>query len=352
MVADDAASALDRLPLSAPTPIWRLQAHYFAIYSVFGSVTPYMPIYLRETKGISPSEMGYIFAVGQASVLLMPVLITFLADRYRLVRPLLIGLFLLNLVAMTALIGATGFWLCLVWIALNRLALQPQMALGDGIYFTLQADPNQPRSSYSLIRVWGAVGFIIPSAVMFAAYHLGGGVTWLPAITGVFALLGIVNSFGLPMRSPVSESTAKAKVPTLEAAKVLARPPLALFCLGVGFVVFSNMAFYTFYPLYLTQQVGIAEKWVGPISSMGVGLEVLYILGLDRMKRRFGYGGIMALGSAASLFRLACLGFLPTPFFAVIFQLFHGMTVLGFMILPVMYLNSHAGEPLSLSSIR
>lgn len=329
--------------MTVPTPIWRLQAHYFAIYAVFGSVTPYLPIYLRDNKGISPADMGFIFAVGQGSVLLMPVLITFLADRYRLVRPLLIGLFLINIVAMTALTSAVGFWLCLTWIAINRLALQPQLALGDGLYFTLQADPTQPRSSYPMIRVWGAIGFIIPSVVMFAVYQAGGDVTWLPPITALFALAGIANSLGLPVRSPVPETTAKARVPTWEAAKVLARPPLALFCLGVGFVIFSNMAFYTFYPLYLTQQVGFAEKWVGPISSLGVGLEVLYILGLDRMKRRFGYEGIMALGSAASVFRLTCLGFLPTPFFAVFFQLFHGMTILGFMILPVMYLNSHAG---------
>ena len=35
---------------------------------------------------------------------------------------------------------------------------------------------------------------------------------------------------------------------------------------------------------------------------------------------------------------------MPTPFFAVCFQLFHGLTIIGFFIVPVMYLNAHAEE--------
>lgn len=330
--------------VSAPTSVRRLQAHYFAIYAVFGSVTPYITIYLRDLKQLSLTDIGTIFAVGQSAVLFMPVVMTYLADRYRLVRPLFVGLFALNVLAMSALMGAVGFWACLLWIAINRLATQPQVALGDGLYFTLQADPDQPRVAFSTVRVWGTIGFIVPSIVMFGAYYLGGGINWLPGVTALFAVLGILNAFGLPMRSRQRESSSAQGMPTLEAAKVLMRPHLMLFCIGAGTVVFTNMAFYGFYPLYLTHQVGIAEKWVGPISSLGVGIEILYILGLDRMKNRFGFGGIMALASAASLFRFVCLAFLPTPFFAVCFQVFHGMTILGFFIVPVMYLNAHAEE--------
>ena len=330
--------------MSAPTAIRRLQAHYFAIYAVFGAVTPYMPLYLRDIKGLSPSEMGTIFAAGQSAVLFMPVLMTYLADRYRLVRPLFIVLFTFNVIAMTSLVGAVGFWASLLWISLNRLATQPQVALGDGLYFTLQADPKQPRASFSMVRVWGTIGFIAPSVIFYVGYEVGGGITWIPWVTALAGCLGIANAFRLPMRSAALPTATRPKVPTLEAARVLARPPLALFCLGVGFVIFSNMAFYSFYPLYLTTEVGIAEKWVGPISSLGVGIEVFYILSLDRLKRRFGFEGIIAMGAFASLFRFACLAYLPTPFFAVFFQVFHGLTVLGFLIVPVMYLNAHAEE--------
>ena len=335
------------MTISAPTPIFRLQAHTFAIYAVFGSITPYIPIYLRDVKHLCASEIGLTFATGQAAVLFMPVLMTYLADRFQLVRPLIMGLFTINVVAMTALVGASGFWACLIWVALNRMATQPQVALGDGLYFTLQSDPTQPRATYSAVRVWGTVGFIIPSLVIYASYSLGtyckNGLEWVPWVTAIAALMGIVNALGLPMRfNRVTTDAKPTRMPTLDAARALLRPRLALFILGVGFVIASNMAFYGFYPLYLTAQVGIDERWVGLISSFGVTLEILYVLNLDRLRQRLGFGGLLILGGIASVFRLTCLAFLPTPFFAIVFQVVHGLTVVGFMIVPVMVLNAHA----------
>lgn len=271
----------------------------------------------------------------------MPVVMTYLADRFRLVRPLLLALFSCNVIAMTALIGAAGFWMSLACIALNRLSTQPQVALGDGLFFTHQSDPTQPRAAFSSVRVWGTIGFIAPSLVIYAGYHVGGGVQWMPHVTVAFAFLGIVNALGLPRKSNPSRDTT-ATLPTLAAARVLFRPALILFSAGVGFVIFSNMAFYGFYPLYLTNEVHIDESWVGLISSVGVGFEIFYVLGLNRLRQRFGFHGLMAIGGAASTFRLCCLAFLPTPFFSVFFQVFHGLTVIAFMILPVMYLNTFA----------
>ncbi|WP_221032352.1 MFS transporter [Actomonas aquatica] len=335
--------------IQAPTPISRVQAHYFAVYAVFGCITPYIPIYLRDVKQLCASEIGFTFATGQAAVLLMPVILTYLADRYRLVRPLLLTMFLVNIVAMTALIGAAGFWATLIWVSLNRMVTQPQVALADGIYFSLQSDPAQPRAPYANVRVWGTVGYIAPSLVIYGSYYLrdycAGGLVWMPYVAGGFAIFGVLNALRMPRRYHLP-ATVKAppKVPTLAAARVLLRPKLLVFLLGVGFVISSNMAFYGFYPLYLTTQIGIDERWVGLISSLGVAVEILYILNMERLRRRIGFGGLLLLGGIASLFRLACLAYLPTPFFSIVFQLVHGLTVIGYMIVPVMYLNAHAGE--------
>lgn len=326
-----------------------MQAHYFAVYAVLGCITPYIPIYLRDVKFLCASEIGLTFATGQAAVLLMPVMMTYLADRFRLARPLLIGLLSVSILAMTGLVGAVGFWSCLTWVAISRMVMQPQVALADGMYFTLQNDPAQPRATYASVRVWGTVGFIVPSLIIYASYYVGtssrGGLNWMPYVTAAFASYGIINALGLPQRFAARPASAgPQRMPTLAAIRVLMRPRLGLFILGVGCVIASNMAFYSFYPLYLTSEVGINQRWVGIISSFGVALEVVYILRLERMRQRFGFGGLLALGGLASVFRLACLGFLPTPFFSILFQVVHGMTVVGFMIVPVMYLNAHAEE--------
>ncbi len=336
-------------PIVPPTPVSRLQAHYFAVYAVFGCVTPYIPIYLRDVKSLCASEIGLTFATGQAAVLLVPVLLTYLADRFRLVRPLLFAMFTINIIAMTALVGAAGFWSCLCWVAVNRMVSQPQVTLADGIYFSLQSDPTQPRAPYASVRVWGTIGYIAPSLIIYTSYYLGdfckGGLEWMPYVAGAFAILGLLNATKLPQRyNRAATAAPPPRVPTLAAARVLLQPKLLTFLIGVGFVVMSNMAFYGFYPLYLTSEIGLGQRWVGLISSLGVAIEILYILRLEPLRQRIGFGGLLAVGGAASLFRLACLAFLPTPFFSIVFQLVHGLTVIGYMIVPVMYLNTHAGE--------
>jgi MFS transporter, PPP family, 3-phenylpropionic acid transporter len=329
--------------LSAPTSIRRLQLHYLAIYAVLGATSPYLPVYLREAKGLMPGEIGTIFATGEAVVLIMPMLMTYAVDRHRWVRPLLVFLFALNMVAMTALIGAVGFWFCLIGAALNRLSGQPQLSLGDGLYFTLQAEaaPDQPTPPFARVRVWGSIGFILPSLVIYAGYQFGGGLNWMPYVAGACAILGLINAFGLPRRLSVLVPTAQ-RLPTFDAARTLFRRPLGLFCIGIGLLTSANMALYGFYPLYLTQQVGLDERWLGIASSLGVTLEIVYMLNLERMRRRVGFGGLIALGAAANIARFACLGFLPSPTLAVTVQVLHGMVIVGLMVAPIMYLNTFA----------
>jgi len=319
-----------------------LRTHYFAMYGVFGAVSPYLPVYLRDVKGLEPAQLGTIFAVGQTGVLFMPALMTMLADRFRVVSPLLIGLFACNLVAMGSLGVAHGFAACLMALFLNQLANQPQTALGDGLFFTLQSDPTQPRASFSSVRIWGTLGFIAASAMVFVVSTFGG-LHAMPWVAGGAALLGLLNGRSLPRRLAPHRETS-GPLPTVEAARLFRRPRIALFCVGIGLLVISNTAYYGFYPLYLTQQVGFEARWVGLIANIGVGFEIVYMLSFERLRARFGLPGMILLGGAACVARQAFLAFLPSPFFATIFQGFHGLTVIGVLIAPALYLNGLAGD--------
>jgi MFS transporter, PPP family, 3-phenylpropionic acid transporter len=325
-----------------PPSLWPLKRHYLVMYGVFGTVSPYIPVYLRDVKGLAPEQLGTIFAFGQSGVLFMPALMTLLADRFRVVSPLLVGLFSLNVVAMLALTGASGFAACLAAVFFYQLANQPQIALGDGLFFTLQSDPRQPRAAYSAIRIWGTVGFIVGSALVFVASRFGG-LAALPWVTAAIAFLGVLNARGLPRRLAPRPETARA-LPTLDAARLFLRPRVALFACGVGLIVTTNTAYYGFYPLYLTQITGFDARWVGWIANLGVGIEILYMLSFERLRGRFGLPGIILLGGACCLVRQGLLAFVPHPVSAVSLQAMHGLTVIGILITPAMYLNTLAGD--------
>jgi predicted MFS family arabinose efflux permease len=133
-------------------------------------------------------------------------------------------------------------------------------------------------------------------------------------------------------------------LPTFDAARLLLRPPLFIFCLGIGLILFTNAAYYSFYPLYLTEVVGFEPRWVGLIASIGVVLELGYLLLFDRFRSRVSLPAIIIVGSFTCVLRMAMLAFLPSPFWATAFQLFHGVGVIGVFIAPAMYLNSLAGD--------
>lgn len=329
-------------PIGSLPPLFRLKAHYFWVFAVFGCISPYLPVYLREVKGLAPAQIGTILAVGQSGVLFLPPVMTFVADRYGLVAPLLIGLFSINVAAMAGFTVATGFAACLFAVFFNQLANQPQVALSDGLFFSLQRAAGGGSTSFSVVRVWGTIGFIVPSLAIVMVFPWGG-LQVVPYAAILAALFGMANARHLP-RLIERSAEARTRLPTADAARLLLRPRLALFCIGMGLLIASNAAYYGFYPLYLTQQVGIEARWVGLIATVGVTFEIGFMLGFERLKQRVGLRGLVLAGVLAGLARLGLLGFWPSPVTAVCLQFGHGLTIIGLMVAPVIYLNTLAGD--------
>lgn len=326
---------------STQAELLRLRTHYFLVHGMFGATGPYLPVFLRDAKALSPGEIGTIFALAQAGAIVMPPLLTLMADRFRVMSPLLMALFLGNLLAMSGLGFANGFSACLLAVALSSFSNQPQGALADGLFFTLQQRPNAKHLTYPSVRIWGSIGFLCTSALVFAASSAG-----LPHPVVTVAILttavGLLNARTLPRALP--PTAGGGRLPTVDAARLLLRPPLFVFCLGIGLVLFTNAAYYSFYPIYLTEVAGFAPKWIGLIANIGVVLELGYLLLFDRLRSRLSLPAVILAGAFACILRMAVLAFLPSPVWATAFQLFHGVTVVGVFIAPAMYLNSLAGD--------
>lgn len=326
-------------PLS---PLFRLKAHNFWVYAVFGCISPYLPVYLGDVKGLAPAQIGLILALGQSGVLFLPPVMTYLVDRYGWVAPLLVALFSINVAAMGGLALASGFAACLVAVFFNQLANQPQVALTDGLFFSLQREPDATPTPYPAVRVWGTIGFIAPSAVIVVFYRWGG-LLVIPFAAMLAAGFGMLNARHLPRRL-ARPWDSQARLPTVEALRLLSRPRVALFCAGMGLLIATNASYYGFYPLYLTQQVQIEARWIGLIANVGVVLEIGFMLAFERLRSRIGLRGLIIAGVGAALARLALLAFLPGAFAAVALQVGHGITIIGLLVAPVMYLNTLAGD--------
>ncbi len=328
-----------------------------------------MSVYLGW-RGLDDSRIGWVMSIGGVSALLIPTIMSLLADLKLENRVLLRCTFLSAAAALGLMLLTGGFWWLIPAFLVWALAMAPMMSLVDGLLFSvrgLREAEGKPTPPYHRVRVFGTLGFIAPSFVLY--WLMKGGdaslIQLAPACALVVALIAAANTFLLPhTRGSLGETTTPIEVPdphppakdgdhmpTKLALKCMLQPDMALFCLTMWLAHVATAAYYTFYPLYLTRVIQVKEEWIGLISSVGVTFEIAYVLLFGWLLRKLGARWLLMFGIAAVGLRLALLWLAPTLFVAVGTQLLHGLTVLALFVLPPLYLN-HRAEPAFRNSIQ
>jgi len=347
-----------------------LKAQYFCGFAVMGSVVPYLPVFL-EARGLSDFQIGTVIATTGLAIMLTPVLITLLADAHFESRTLIGATSLTGLAALFLLWQSETFSTLLLSHALFSLGFWPLLPLQDGLNFAIRRRRTalgQRDVPYHRVRVYGTVGFIVPSVVLwgFLRYEWSVGVVLWSGMA--FCALSFVVTRFLPhVQQPASESgeavaesperdadeaarldpPAKSnRLPTIEAFSRLLKPQLLLFAIGMWLTHMAASAYYTFYPRYLTDpalaQINLGTEWIGLIANAGVVIEIFFMLGFGLFMRHLGLRWLMVIGSLSMTLRLALLYAMPNVAIALGTQLLHGMTVLVLHVAPPVFINHHA----------
>jgi MFS transporter, PPP family, 3-phenylpropionic acid transporter len=314
-------------------------------------MVPFLPIYLKHEQGLQGGQIGLVLGVAGFSILLTPVLMTFLADSRFDPRRLVSLVFGISGTSLLLLFFLQGFWWVLLLLCLHSLAYAAVMPLHDGMTFSLQRRMErvgQPAMAYNHVRVWGSIGFILPSLILFALLSFGWS-TRAILLTGVgFSLLSLLNAFRLPDpraargRPPLAKE--KEKLPTAMAAQVLLGREMRVFCLALFLTFIAAAAFGSFYPLYMVEVVGVNERWVGLIFNFGVVIEIFFMLGFGWLQARLGLRNIIIIGIACFSLQTVLLGLFPSIGMALLVQGLHGMIIVAVFMAPIMYINRHAGD--------
>ena len=343
-----------------------IKLQYFIAYAVMGSLAPFLSLFLKQVQGLPETQVGYAMGASNVAVVLMPVLVTSLADLRHDARRLLALIFGISGVALIGLFSVRGFWPTVVLLCLHSLSYVAMTPLQDGLNFAVQkqrAVAGEKTLPFHQIRVWGTVGFIVPSLLLFGFLAQGAHLNVILIAASFFCLLGLLNALRLPdtrirltpltsaeapspeTNSPAqSQASPKAPLPFVEAWRVLRRPPVMVFCLSLMLVHLTSAAYYVFYPLYLAEVIGIEQQWVGLIFNLGVVGEIGFMLGFGWLLDRLGFKNFMALGMFCLVVRLGMLAVFPTLVVAIGSQILHGMIVVALQIAPALYLNRQAGD--------
>ena len=326
-----------------------IKSQYFLAYAPLGSLGPLLPIFLKHGKGFSESQFGMLVAVTALSMVVTPVLLALLADTRIDSRRLLAGAYLVGGLSLVGIYFAEGVVPVSILYGIYTLAFVPTLPLTDALYFSVERaalGEGRKVSAYQFVRIWGTVGFIAPSLVIYFLLEDGEGAAPIIWVAATWCLLAAANSFLLPqMRLSGSKGLqGRTSLPTADALKTLFGPGTWVFCLAMFLAFMSAIAYYNLFPHYLRDVAGVAEGSIGLVMNLGVVVEIFFMLGFGPLRRRLRLKGVLVLGLAAMVLRMTLLASIPGVWTALAVQVLHGMEALALYVVPVMYIDRLAGD--------
>lgn len=326
-----------------------IKAQFFISYAILGSLMPLLGVFLKEVKGLDDGQVGLAMGLTSVAMLGSPALITLLADTRVDSRRILAVAFALSATVLAAMGSAPTPGTTILLFVLHGFAFVAMLPLMDGFFFSYAEQMEKSGCDgvppYPRVRVWGTIGFIVPSVILWLAISRGGADSSaiVPCAIG-FCLLSIANSFRLPKVERAVPAEGSGRLPTRDALVVLFSPQARPLCVALWLGYLSTAAYYAFIALFLREVVGVDPAMIGLVMSIGVVVEIFWTLAMPRLQTAIGLKGILVVGLALMGVRMLLLAEFPTLPVVAVTMIGHGLEVLALFVVPVMYLNRLAGD--------
>ena len=291
---------------------WRLSGFYLFYFAALGSFWPYWGLYLKSLD-FNEAEIGELVAIIMATKIIAPNLWGWIADhtgrRMRVVR---IGS-LLAAFAFAGIYLGTGYW----WLALVMLvysffwnASLPQFEA------TTMSHLGDDSHRYSMVRLWGSVGFIVAVIALGPVLESYGEGIIVPVFLMLLAGIWLCSLF-------VPEPDAHPHHEHVSIMHVLRRPEV----IGLFVVCFllqaSHGPYYTFYSIYL-EESGYSYSAIGQLWALGVAAEIIVFLFMHRLLPHFGVRFLMLLSLVMTAVRWVLIGwFVDNTALLIFSQILH-----------------------------
>lgn len=294
---------------------------YGAIFLAMGTFLPYFPVWL-ESRGLSPYEIGLLFAIsGVVRMGTMPV-IAYLADRAGAPVRVLRLLTAVTLVANIVYLATGSFWPILAVLMVMTVFGPPIMPLTDAL---AMRDSEAGKLVYGRARAWGSVAFIVANLGVGAALGSLGPdlVIWVIVFGGalnVAAYLLLTDK-----RDGEAEISGVGRVDIASALRLVRSPVFLVFAFAAASVQATHAVYYAFGTLHW-QSLGLSDSVIGGLWAWAVVVEVVLLWKAAPIVARFGPAMLIGLAAGGGIVRWTIMAFDP-PFWSLpLLQCLHAMT--------------------------
>jgi nucleoside transporter len=284
-------------PLSTTLNI-RLSSMMFLQYAIWGAWLPLLWPFLIGHRGMTPAEVGNIFAIGAVGAIVAPFIAGQVADRWFSTEKFL---------GMSHLLGAVLIWQLaniesysgFLWFSLGySIIYSPTLSLTNSLAFHHLPDRDR---DFGRVRVWGTVGWIAAGIAVGQWLSLQHSLDVDAGRADAFRLSAVLGAtmglfcFFLPHTPPSKGEQASATAEALGTIKK--QPLLTLFMLAV-----PVSCIHQFYFVHTSEFLsGIQEQAKGFVELVNK------VFGI-------GGGGLMTIGQMSEIVVLAFM-----PLFAKAF---------------------------------
>lgn len=326
-------------------------------FFIWGAWLPLIFGYL-PSLGFSPAEQSWILNAFPIAAIVGMFFSNQYADRHFAAEKFLAFSHFIGGIAILLLAWVHTFWPFFLLMLVHCLLYVPTISITNSISFANMKDPQR---EFGIVRMGGTIGWILaawpftfilvdwdkvqaanPQGIInwlgtvlssgLTGEALQAGTRWTYIVAGIASLVLAGYSFVLP-HTPAKRASEGAveKLAWLEALKLLKHPFVLVLWIVTLVDAFVHNSYFSWTGVFLgasreTGGVGIPGNWIMPVMSVGQVAEILTMLILGAVLKRFGWRATMIFGILGHAARFAVYAFFPQhQAMIILVQILHGI---------------------------
>jgi PPP family 3-phenylpropionic acid transporter len=303
----------------------RFLALYALMYAAFGVSSPFMPAFFHA-RGLTPEQLGILFATGTAMRLISGPLCGRLADLTRALRAVLAVCATLAALVALGLLPAAGFPALLMVSVVHAAALAPITTLADALALSAAASRDPvTRFEYGWVRGTG-------SAVFIAGTLVSGQIVGIWGLSSIIVshaalLLAAACAVMLVPEPGRREAAAKAAEHAPRGVGELLKTPLFRRLMLVSALVLGSHAMHDTFAVIRWSGGGVTPAQASVLWSEAVAAEVVvFVLIGPALVSRLRPASVLVLAATAGVLRWVVMASTTEWWALAVVQPLHGVT--------------------------
>jgi PPP family 3-phenylpropionic acid transporter len=309
-------------------------------FAGFGALIPHLPTWLDATQGFTGVQISLVLTIGGLSrIIAGPLTAAWAAGQADKRAPLFLFSFLLT-AGFATLWFVKGFWPVFTIILLMDVGFWGLLPAVEAALIRLTKTGLPP---YGFARGLASAAFIVgSSSVGFLVGGYGPWAIWAWLLGVSIALIGA--AFVMP-KEPVAGNEEGDFLGRLkEGVGLLKNRRFALLIFAAGILQATHGYFYGFGVLIWTKDQAISQAVAGNLWSVGVAVEVMFLMFLGGWSSKFASETLILVGAIACIIRWTAMAFLPPEILLWPLQVLHAGTFAAVFLGAMRLVNQMMGD--------